>query len=144
MIEWLKSLFKKPDLALPKIEGIPSREDWQAGNLWIKCTGLLVGFVFAAGCVISLIVVIWWFVTKPLATAPAQTEPVAEVKAEPQKPNPSKAATKNVAIKAINTPATAKKDAEFPAMPIAVKSAKPSEPLTQFDHDLIEFERKIP
>lgn len=112
----------------------PDKVDWKY-PLWTKFRDYAIGFGAALLVVGAIVAAIAYFAP---SLAP-QTEPTITVYPLPQTQSKVvKPAIKKEAAKAVN-----KSAASDMGNPISQKP-KPAEPLTQFDRDLAEFERKIP
>jgi hypothetical protein len=112
----------------------PDKIDWKE-PLWAKFKSYAIGFGAAVLVVALLLSVLYLWKGSEAALAP-QTEimtiePIAPTK---QFVEPNKKVVKPA--KAVKNPTISKID--------TVQKPKPAEPLTQFDRDLAEFERKIP
>jgi hypothetical protein len=131
--DWLKTKVTKQSNPLPVADLSPSREDWQAGDLWLKFKGFAKGTAWALAFVAAIIAFVWYMThdTKPInvgeRVSPAVVSdiPVAENPVTSQKS--TKTATNKIANKAINTPATASSSPE--------KAQRQLKPLTPAEQD---------
>jgi hypothetical protein len=139
--EWAKAkATEKKPAPLPLLDaGALSREDWQAGDLWVKFRGFAKGAAWAILLVGGLIAAIAYGVnySKPInideKVAPAvQVAPPAAAIAPAKQP--PKKATKP-AVEPVPTAAN---------VPLVVLPVSQPEPLTDFDKRVLNFERKMP
>lgn len=131
--DWLKTKVTAQSNPLPVADLSPSREDWQAGDLWVKFKQFAIGGAWALAFVVVVVAFIWYMThdTKPInvgeriSPVVVSPSPVAENPVTPQKS--VKIATNKIAVKAINTPAT-------PSF-VAAKAPKKPEPPTPAEQD---------
>ena len=114
----------------------PDKVDWKE-PLWAKFRNYVIGFG-AALLVVGVIVAAIAYFAPPLAPDDAPSTMTIETIAQTQS-KVIKPAIKKEAAKAVNKPIAP--EAGITASPLKPKTY---EPLTQFDRDLAEFERKIP
>lgn len=118
-----------------------TREEWRF-PLLTRLTNWLIGFGSAALLIFAVLYGCYWYqrpafveATKP---AIAVVMPPATVLMSTKRSASIKRATKTIAPEAISIPATP--DVRIPTS----TPEKPAKPETQFDRDLINFERQIP
>jgi hypothetical protein len=117
----------------------PSKEDWKEPIL-AKFKSYAIGFGAAVFLIALLLSVLYlWKKTdaSPQTEPVTMTiEPIPQLAAKAPTQKRVKFATENVAAKAVNTPAASTVKESL--------TVEKTEPLTDFDRDLINFERQIP